>query len=285
MVKIWIAPAAIITIISCILGQTPVVSSFQTRYHLRLSSTRSPFVLRSQETDADQEKSTGTASIPTLSVSLIKSVVGSGVLALPAGVATLGDSPSGVVVPAVLLILVIGASNAYFFSLIGRVCSMTGATSFRDAWERSVGTGSSSQLVSAVCSAKAGIGCLAYSMILADSFQSIAVGAGLTDFTRTESLGLVTLAALLPLCLKRDLTSLAPFSLLGVVGMGFTTSAMVVRYIDGSYTAGGQFLNQISPQFYPSFGQIGPELSTIFACTLGTAFVAHYNGKSVVDIV
>lgn len=222
----------------------------------------------------------GTASIPNLSVSLVKSIVGSGVLALPAGVATLGDSPSvKVIVPAIILILIIGAINAYFFSLIGRVCDKTGATGYREAWEWSMGP-DTSQYVAVAVASKTFLTCLAFSIIIADSFQSLAVAGGLEDATRTQALGVVTIFGLLPLCLLRDLSSLAPFSFLGLIGMGFTTCVMVLRLFDGSYDLGSDslLLKQVSTELQPSFGFNGPSLSGIVLCaTLATAFVAHYN--------
>lgn len=251
----------------------------------------------------------GHASIINLSISLVKSIVGSGVLALPAGIAHLSKTavtPS-LIWPAIILIGAVGLMNAFFFSLVGRVCTTTGATGYRDAWERTVqgkdadeidttwealeaeSTSSSGQWVAYACMAKAGLGCLAYSMIIADSFQSIAMAMGLDFITRTEALGAVTAVALLPLCLMKDLTSLAPFSLLGVVGMGFTTSVMAMRYFEGSYgyttDDAPNFLSSIPMELQPSFDDVATATGTnvdpaglaVLACTLATAFVAHYN--------
>jgi amino acid permease len=215
-------------------------------------------------------------TIPQLTASLVKSIVGSGILALPAGVSTLGNSPD-VVLPALVIIAVIGGITAYFFSLIGRVCSWTGATSYRDAWERTVGP-ESSQSVAIVVTLKTAISCLAYSMILADSFQALGIAAGLVDITRTEALGGVTVFALLPLCLLQDLKALTPFSFLGLLGMGFASAAICIRSVDGSYADGGTFLGDIPANLQPAFGDSGPDVQGIvLACTLATAFVAHYN--------
>lgn len=250
------------------------------------NSPRRQFVVGAQllAHDDDNEETNvndggGTASIANLTTSLVKSIVGSGVLALPAGVATLGDSPSAkIVVPAILLIIVIGMINAYFFSLMGRACHKTGATGYREAWELTMGE-ETSQWVAIAVAFKTALTCLAFSIIIADSFQSLAIVVGLEHITRTEALGAVTLCALLPLCLLRDLTSLAPFSLLGLAGMTFTTGVMLIRYLDGSYAVDtGRFLSQVSMDLQPSFGDSGPLLSGIvLACTLATAFVAHYN--------
>jgi hypothetical protein len=251
-------------------SKSTLVSSFtmapRQLHHRRFiqSSSNSPrrqFVVGAQLLAHDDENGEtsvhgrGTASIPNLTTSLVKSIVGSGVLALPAGVATLGDSPSAkIVVPVILLIIIIGMINAYFFSLIGRVCHKTGATGYREAWELTMGE-ETSQWVAIAVAFKTALTCLAFSIIIADSFQSLAIAAGLDHVTRTEALGAVTLCALLPLCLLRDLTSLAPFSLLGLAGMTFTTGVMLIRYLDGSYAVDtGRFLSQVSTDLQPSFG-------------------------------
>jgi amino acid permease len=169
-------------------------------------------------------------------------------------------------------VLAMGSIYAFFFRLIGQVCDWTKATSYKQAWQETVGE-ESSQLVAAVVMLKTLLSCLAYSMILADSFQSLAFAVGLEEVTRTQALEGITVFALLPLCLQKDLSALAPFSLLGLVGMGFTTISMVFRYFDGSYADQGVF--SITP---PCFGDCGPDLSgVLLACTLATAFVAHYN--------
>lgn len=172
-----------------------------------------------------------------------------------------------------------GFVYAFFFRLVGQVCDWTKATSYKQAWQDTVGkmqgeTGSdSSQVVAVVVMLKTLLSCLAYSMILADSFQSLAFAVGFHEATRTQALEGITLFGLLPLCLQKDLSALAPFSFVGLLGMGFTTVAMVIRYLDGSYANEGVF--SLAP---PCFGDCGPDLSgVLLACTLATAFVAHYN--------
>lgn len=170
--------------------------------------------------------------------------------------------------------------NAYFFSLLGRVCGATEATSYSQAWDRTVGT--NGQAVALTVAIKTGLSCLAYSMILADSFQSLAVAAGLEDVSRTSALLAVTVTALLPLCLQRDLSSLAPFSLFGLLGFGVAVVTMVTRCIDGSYGSGGAYLADLPPMLQPTFGDVTTVLlpdahGAVLLCTLATAFVAHYN--------
>jgi amino acid permease len=209
------------------------------------------------------------ASILNLTTSLVKSIVGGGVLALPAAVSALGDNPATVLPVAVALIAAMGVMNAFYFSLIGKVCSWTGAATYTEAWERSVGA-EISPVIAGVISLKTAFGCLTYSMILADTFSSLA------DVSRTDALLAVTITALAPLCMMKDLSSLAPYSLAGIVGMGCTAAAMGLRSQDGSYEVAGRFLEDLPMQ--PCFGDTGPCLQgVVLACTLATAFVSHYN--------
>jgi len=209
---------------------------------------------------------------------LVKSIVGAGVLSLPAGIAAFGNSRSAVL-PATLLIIAIGAVSAYGFSLIGRVCAETNAKSYREAWDKTVGT--SSSWITAFSSTFSCLGAnLAYSMILADTFQNLLSTVGVS-LTRTQTLFGVTLFILTPLCLLKDLSSLAPFSLLGIMGMAYTAIAMAVRYFDGSYAVpAGKFL--ADGIVVPSFGNKGAmsvfnPSSFILISMLSTAYMAHFN--------
>jgi len=199
-------------------------------------------------------------------------------LSLPAGVAALGNAPSAVI-PATILITVIGILSAFGFYLIGKVCAYIGAQSFREAWSRSVGEGSS-WIPAYTVTFKTFFACLAFSMVLADTFSSILGSA------RNNTLLGITCAILLPLCLKKDLKSLAPFSLLGVIGMAYTMFAMIIRYSDGSYLLGdevqGEFIESISNFLRPKFGNAGAESvfspnSLMLVCMLSTAYMAHFN--------
>lgn len=223
----------------------------------------------------------GNADIPTEIVTLVKAIVGSGALALPAAVATLGNSPEALM-PAIVITLAIGFINAFFFSLIGRVCSMTDSKTYSEAWDQTVGAGDtmgSGKIVAIVVALKTFLCCLEYSMILADSFQSIFLSMGISDVSRTGALAIVTLFPLFPLCLSKDLKSLAPYSVLGLVAMVFTIGTMVLRFFDGSYAIdSGSFLYDVPSNLQPVFGDAGlSPLGLIFTCTLANAFVAHYN--------
>jgi amino acid permease len=120
-------------------------------------------------------------------------------------------------------------------------------------------------------------------MILADTFTSLFATVGITSMTRTRSLLALTGGILLPLCWLKNLSSLAPFSLLGSLGMAYTAIAMTVRYAQGAYlTPTTFFAADMAPNLTPTFGNVGMEgaLSPnvfILICMLSTAFMAHFN--------
>lgn len=220
----------------------------------------------------------GTATIPSEVFNLVKSIVGAGVLSLPYGVAVFGNAPSALI-PAVALIALMGALSAYTFGLIGRVCQRTHTQSYAAAWDAAVGQ-KWSPLVAFSCFIDCFAGNLSYSMILADTVKNLAASAGYA-VSRNQALLGVTGTVLLPLCLLRNLASLAPFSLVGIVGMLYTAAAMGWRYYGKSYAVGGAYYaTQLTP---PAFGTAGAAgaltnpAALILACMLSNAYIAHFN--------
>ena len=128
-------PSALrLPVTSSVRSSSSVVSS---PFIIQPSAKKSSLYMASEEA-AVPSTGTGTATIPNEIFNLVKSIVGAGVLSLPAGIAAFGNAPSAVL-PAVALICIIGGFSAYGFSLIGRVCSYTGGQSYRGAWSESVG--------------------------------------------------------------------------------------------------------------------------------------------------
>lgn len=228
---------------------------------------------------AEAEQGGGTATVSNEIFNLVKNIVGAGVLSLPAGIASFGNAPSAIL-PATALIATIGAASGYCFSTIGRVCAMENATSYREAWSKTVGEGTS-WIPAAICTFKTSFANLAYSMILADTFKALLSTVGVNLSRDVVLLG-TTLTVLLPLCLLKNLASLAPFSLLGIIGMAYTTVAMAIRYFGGAYAPGGKFVADIAPAMQPSFGSTGAAgvldaKAFILISMLSTAYMAHFN--------
>ena len=210
-----------------------------------------------------------------------------------AGIGAFGNAPSAIL-PATLLIGTIGFFSAYGFSLIGRICSYTDTQSYRDAWGGSVGE-STSWIPAVTCTFKTCFAVLSYSMILADTTRALLMTAGV-ETTRTLSLLGITGTALLPLCLLKNLSSLAPFSLLGIAGMFYTTVAMALCYAGGAYKLGapavkgskaaavpaGKYLADVAANYQPKFGNLGASAALspnvfILISMLSTAYMAHFN--------
>jgi amino acid permease len=109
--------------------------------------------------------------------------VGSGVLALPAGVAAMGDS-STALVPAIGMLSLLGLFSAYSFYSIGRLCRVEQVTSLVEAWNKVFGReNKSSWMINAACILTPMGAALSYSIILGDFFSSLAKSAGLTVST------------------------------------------------------------------------------------------------------
>ena len=234
------------------------------------------------------------ASIPSHVFNLIKSIVGAGVLGLPAGIAAFGDAPTAVL-PALGLLMTIGSMSAYGFSLIGRLCYYTKSNTYREAWANCVSP-KSGWVPALACLLVTGCSVLSYSMILSNTIPALAnfVNKNI-EWTATQGLTGITLTVLLPLCLLKNLKSLAPFSLLGIFGMFYTCAAMVFRFFNGNYkqvemiTEGGStvllntgFLNSLDATQLPKFGSKGAAAilspnAFMLISMLSTAFMAHYN--------
>lgn len=192
------------------------------------------------------------------------------------GVAAFGNAPSAMI-PASILIAVMGVISAYTFALIGRVSKSTNTMSYSDAWDATVGK-STSYIIAFSCFIDCWFGNLSYSMILADTISNLLASVGIAA-TRTQSLLGVTGVVLLPLCLMKNLASLAPFSLVGIIGMLYTTFAMAMRYFGGSYVSpGGQFA--ATALTAPIFGKAGAKAalsakSLILTCMLSNAYIVR----------
>ena len=254
----------------------------QTNHVLYMTSDAAVAGSEAEESGSDD----GDATVTQLIFNLVKGIVGAGVLSLPAGIAAFSNAPGGVV-PAISLIAGIGGLSAYGFALIGRCCAYTNTKSYRDAWSATVSK-SSSWLPASAVTFKTVCACLAYSMILGDTFVSLLSTVGVASTKIPVTLGL-TGAVLLPLCLMKNLSSLAPFSLVGSLGMMYTALAMTIRYLGKAYAASGTFGADNVAALRPNFGTVGASgaltpSAAIFVSMLSTAFMAHFNAPKVSSI-
>ena len=230
---------------------------------------------------SDAASKSGKATLPSSTFNLAKNIVGAGVLSLPNGIAYFSDAPSAIY-PSTALLVLAGCISAYSFSLIGRACAQHKTTTFQDTWAKSVSP-STAKLINGGITLMCFMTVLAYSLIIGDSFTGLAKGLSLPAlFAKREHVILImTTFALLPLVSLQNLAALAPFSLLGLGGMIYTTIYMAIRYTDKSYAAGGKFFSSIAASAQPVFntrpGSFFSKKAFMLLSMLSTAYIAHFN--------
>eukprot|EP01036_Dinobryon_divergens_P030819 gene30819-40121_t len=212
---------------------------------------------------------------------LAKTILGAGVLSLPFGVASFSDKPSALYLASFLLVLM-GATSAYSFSSIAQACKLHGVTTFSEAWAKSVSP-SSAYLISFIITFKTFFACLAYSIIIGDSFSQILSSLHLPGPLVSRNSVIVGLSSfiVLPLCCLKRLDALKYTSILGLLGTLYCAAFMGLRLWDGSYREGGRFFATMAANLRPSFNQAshGGDLHLVFVLLsmISTAYVAHYN--------
>ena len=197
-------------------------------------------------------------------------------------------------IPASVLILVLGALSAYSYHMIGRLSHLQGAKETKSigaAWESEIGA-SSSWLVTLSCLLTPLGAALTYSIILGDMISALGKSAGLTGLLvkrQTAILG-ISGAVLYPLCNLKSLAALAPISIVGVMGMMFTALFMVFRSLPGGAyctASGGSLLSTLGPALQPSFGVIGNNAYSssilILVSMAACSYLAHFSAQDFCD--
>jgi amino acid permease len=200
----------------------------------------------------------GFASIGDEISNLLKNIVGSGGLSLPAGIAAYGNTPNALL-PALFVIIIMGLANAFSFSLLGRICAITKSHTYSMAWEKTISRVHSPKyqiFVDCVVFGKALLGTWSFSIIIAStctplvryvisSFNGSDRSSTHYDVSSEVVLITITVLILFPLCLSQRLGSLSIFSAIGTLGTFVTISTMAIRYFDGTYTPEGS-MNSIA---------------------------------------
>jgi amino acid permease len=266
--------------------------------------------------EKDSYWGSGTASILNEITSLLKNIVGSGGLSLPAGIAAFGNHWTAIF-PSIVVIFIMGIVNAYSFSLLGRVCHVTKSKTYGQAWDRTVGRRYGTQYnvyVDATVAIKSVLGAWSFSILMASTCTPLVKlgwkiwtgrhhddtdgGGGNVTTTMLESesqddsvdfvlraqvLLVITIAVILPMCLLERIGSLVVCSAIGQIGTLVTIFTMIVRYFDGTYHEGGKFYNDLPTELRPKFGTdkgalafFSPQ-SLLLVSILSTGYVAHYN--------
>ena len=205
----------------------------------------------------------GTVDPTSHVINLIKTIIGAGVLGIPAGMvasfATASDGPMIILGRSLFLLVLIGLLAANGFNNIGQICRCTNSISYAQAWNRTVSE-TTTILPNMACIMVTFCTLVTYSMVLSDTIPSLLrpileqaplelLKRGLPYVTRTNVLLVLTTTMLLPLCLLQSLSALAPFSFVGICGMIYTAMIMTLRYFDQSYSTTGRFLSTIEPNW------------------------------------
>lgn len=219
------------------------------------------------------------ATILASALNLVKTMVGSGALSLPFGIAAASDK-AGAVYPAVGMVVGIGMASAYGYLQIVRACQATGASTYEEAWAKSVNAKTAPLVKWAVVITCASAS-LAYSIIIGETLSSLAAAAGGPAWLgRRAATLMVTVPVILPLCLLRSLASLSATSFLGTGGVVFTMGVMLKRLVDGSYAVGGPLAKTLAVAARPTFGAAGGSMlsmnSAILLSMLGTSYLGHF---------
>lgn len=138
-----------------------------------------------------------TSGVASTALQIINNVAGAGILTLSAGMA------GGVgIVPAAALCLVLGIVSGVSFYIVGAACEITGETTFRGLWSRTLGA-SSAWIVDLSIALMCLAATIIYSGILGDVSTSLLALGGLPrgSNSRDANILAITLSALLPLSL------------------------------------------------------------------------------------
>lgn len=213
-----------------------------------------------------------------LMFNIVKSVVGEGMLSLPAGIA----GGTGLLAGSLMTVF-FAALMGYTFSLMGRVCHVTGERSHKDCCAK-VADPWLAQSMAVVLFVKTIFTCLAFAIVISESFARILRFCGVQGIMATSqaALLLMTFFVLIPLCMQKQLRILSYTSMIGCLGQVWVVFTMQIRYMDGSYIPGGQFYSTLRTQDQPNFtaGVIywkTTVASFVLLGSLSTAFIAHYN--------
>lgn len=212
---------------------------------------------------------------------LAKGIMGAGAIALPGSVSAIGDVKSAVW-PTFAILVVMGCFSAYTFSMIGAECERNNAATFDEAWAATVGE-KSKWILSSSLVITTYLACLAYSMIIGDLFSALTASAGATGVLAKRSVSIlgITGIVVVPLCFLKSLAALQYTSILGVIGVVFTTVVMGIRSMDGSYLPTGAFFASLPAVKQPLFDVKGcwklDEKAFVLISCLSTAFLTHFN--------
>jgi len=235
------------------------------------------------------DRNNGNSSFCTSVFNLSNNVAGVGLLTLAAGKAAGGTGW----VPSIAICCSLAYASSHTFILIGKACEITGEKTFKGLWSQAFGDRTAYVVDTIVC-VQCFLGGTIYIGLLGDIFLALLKGASFgVDIgidmlppgvvSRQGVILLITSSILFPLNLIKNLSSLGFTSILGLCAVLYTTSFIVLRALDGSYSTDGKFVADgaiDTPSFDSSTMWNLDVKSLILMSNLGVAFIAHYNAPT-----
>ena len=181
------------------------------------------------------------ASFLVSTFNLANCAVGAGVLSVPFAVSELGVALAALVLPLVAAVVV------FTLKVLLRASDVYGAVSYQELVRKALVPGAA-HAVSVTLIAYIAGSCVAYTIIVADAFASVAAGAGLLNnaqvagafgVERTVVILVTSVCVLLPLSLLRRTKHLAPTSAVTVMALSYTAYAVVAEFARGAFAALG----------------------------------------------
>ena len=180
------------------------------------------------------------ASFLVSTFNLANCAVGAGVLSVPFAVSELGVALAALVLPLVAAVVV------FTLKVLLRASDVYGAVSYQELVRKALGPGAA-HFVSVTLIAYIAGSCVAYTIIVADAFASVAAGAGFPNaqvagafgVERTVVILVTSVCVLLPLSLLRRTKHLAPTSAVTVMALSYTAYAVVAEFAGGAFAALG----------------------------------------------
>ena len=180
------------------------------------------------------------ASFLVSTFNLANCAVGAGVLSVPFAVSELGVALAALVLPLVAAVVV------FTLKVLLRASDVYGAVSYQELVRKALGPGAA-HAVSVTLIAYIAGSCVAYTIIVADAFASVAAGAGFPNaqvagafgVERTVVILVTSVCVLLPLSLLRRTKHLAPTSAVTVLALSYTAYAVVAEFAGGAFAALG----------------------------------------------
>jgi len=223
------------------------------------------------------DNSLSTQAMATLHLS--KGIVGTGMLALPSGMAAVATSVGDELSVPISMVLLVAVTmvSAYSYREVGRCAAETRSETFAQTFQRS--TGGNAMLAAAVTALNCLGGCICFSLILGNSAAEMLHAASLEPQVGAEWFHLsvnlaVSFGLLWPACARLDFRSMEWTSVVGVSASFTTALVMLLRAFDGSYSDIGNYAAQAMP-VSPSPDQSGAGGPLCFLALLANAFIAH----------